>query len=152
MGNGQSAMDGETPWIADEPAGDASGFGEGGHSITDFRDLDVWKEGMQLATAVYRGTSDFPREELYGLTSQLRRASVSVPANIAEGYGRNSSGNYIQFLKISLGSAKEIETLVELSRRLGFLKTDDATALATQAQRLSKMLRSLIRAIEARRR
>ncbi len=152
MGNGQSAMDGESPWIVDEREADAGGFSEGGSSITDFRDLDVWKEGMQLATAIYDRTSDFPREELYGLTSQLRRASVSVPANISEGYGRNSSGNYIHFLKISLGSAREIETLVELSRRLGFLKADDATALAAQSQRISKMLRSLIRAIEARRR
>jgi four helix bundle protein len=84
------------------------------------------------------------------MTSQLRRAAVSVPTNIAEGYGRESTGGYIQFLKIAQGSAKELETLIELSRRLGFIKDESATRLAASAERISKMLHALIRAVEKR--
>ncbi|MEQ1932053.1 MAG: four helix bundle protein [Parvularculaceae bacterium] len=128
------------------------GFEESEGSIADFRDLEVWKIGMKLAAAVYRATARFPRAELYGLTSQMRRASVSIPSNVAEGYGRHSSGSYIQFLKIALGSAKELETLVELSAELGFLDSEPMQELKSAVQRVSRMLYGLIRAIEARRR
>ena len=128
------------------------GFAEDGDaSISDYRDLEVWKEGMVLATSIYKATASFPVEERYGITSQMRRAAVSIPANVAEGYGRSSTGAYVHFLKISLGSAKELETLIELSRRLELLKAPAADQLQLHARRLSKMLHSLGRSVEAQR-
>lgn len=129
-----------------------AGFAEDerGTSITDYRDLDVWKEGMALAISVYRDTAGFPREELYGLVSQMRRASVSISTNIAEGYGRETTGAFIQFLRIAQGSLKELETLVELSRQLEFLNAEKAVTLKSDTVRLSKMLRAFIRALERR--
>lgn len=148
MGDGQWAIDEEgLPAEIDIP-----GFAEQNGAISDFRDLDVWNLGFKLATSIYHHTGKFPREELYGLTSQMRRAGVSIPANIAEGYGRNSSGSYIHFLKIALGSTRELETLLEISCELRFLSSEDAQALIGQAQRIAKMLVSLARAIELRRR
>lgn len=128
------------------------GFAEDGRcaKVTDYRDLDVWKEGMAITAAVYRDTTDFPREELYGITSQMRRACVSVPTNIAEGFGRETTGAFIQFLRIAQGSLKELETLVELSSQLGFLATDKFESLNSDIVRLSKMLRALIRALKRR--
>ena len=78
--------------------------------MKDFRDLNVWKKGHQLALAVYRATAKFPKEEIYGLTSQIRRAVVSIPSNIAEGYGRQRRLEYIQFLQIAFASGAEVET------------------------------------------
>jgi four helix bundle protein len=83
--------------------------------ISSYRDLEVWQFSMQLAKEIYSITREFPKEELYGLTSQNRRASVSVPANIAEGYGRDNAGDYARFLQIAQGSLKEVETLLLLS-------------------------------------
>ena len=91
----------------------------------DHKDLDVWKESMLLAKEVYLLTKGFPKEELYGITSQIRRASVSVPSNIAEGAARSSDKEFIQFLYISLGSISELETQLLLSRDLGFIGTLD---------------------------
>ncbi|MFQ5563750.1 MAG: four helix bundle protein [Parvularculaceae bacterium] len=105
---------------------------------------------MAITAAVYRDTTDFPREELYGITSQMRRACVSVPTNIAEGFGRETTGAFIQFLRIAQGSLKELETLVELSSQLGFLATDKFESLNSDIVRLSKMLRALIRALKRR--
>jgi four helix bundle protein len=85
------------------------------------KELDVWKESMLLAKEVYLLTKGFPKEELYGITSQIRRASVSVPSNIAEGAARSSDKEFIQFLYISLGSISELETQLLLSRDLGFI-------------------------------
>jgi four helix bundle protein len=88
--------------------------------IQSFRDLQVWQRSMQLTVAVYRLTRDFPREEVYGLTSQLRRAAVSVPSNIAEGQGRLNLGEFKQFLGIARGSNCELQTQLEIARALGF--------------------------------
>lgn len=128
------------------------GFAEDdrGRSISSYRDLDVWKEGMALPSEIYRCTASFPREELYGLTSQMRRACVSIPANIAEGYGREKTGSFIQFLRISQGSLKELETLIEISSDLTFLATDLSESLQIKTDRLGKMIRGLIRALERR--
>jgi four helix bundle protein len=87
------------------------------------KDLEVWKESMLLAKEVYFLTKDFPKEELYGITSQIRRASVSVPSNIAEGAARSSDKEFIQFLYISLGSLSELETQLLLARDLEFIRT-----------------------------
>jgi len=84
------------------------------------KDLEVWKESMLLAKEAYLLTKSFPKEELYGITSQIRRASVSVPSNIAEGAARSSDKEFIQFLYISLGSLSELETQILLSRDLGY--------------------------------
>ena len=145
MGNWEWGLDGD-PHIPIE------GFAEGERKppVADFRDLEVWKEGMELAKLVYRNTSGFPREEVYGLTSQMRRACVSVPANIAEGYGRETTGAYIQFLRVAQGSLKELETLIDLSEQLGFLPREYSVVLNDRATRTGKMLRALIRALERR--
>jgi four helix bundle protein len=117
-------------------------------AIESYRDLRVWREAMDLAEACYRLTATFPRDELFGMTAQVRRASVSIPANIAEGYGRNSKGAYAQFLKVAQGSLKELETHLLLAQRVG-LATDDVTApILASCDSLGRMLRSLIRSIE----
>lgn len=147
MGNGQWAIE-----EGDVETADLPGFGEAESPISDFRDLEVWKLGMTLATTIYRQTAHYPREELYGMISQMRRAAVSIPTNTAEGYGRHSSGAYVNFLKIALGSSKELETLLELSRELRFLPNEEAEALVLKVQRIAKMLVKLARAIERQRR
>jgi len=117
-------------------------------SIQSYRDLRVWQEAMNLAEAVYRLTKRFPKDELFGLTSQMRRASVSIPANIAEGYGRESIGAYVQFLRVSQGSLKELETHALLAHRIGILMELDMNALLSSAETTGKMLRALIRSLE----
>jgi four helix bundle protein len=117
-------------------------------SIESYRDLRVWQEAMNLAEACYRVTSSFPSEEMFGLTAQMRRAAVSVPANIAEGYGRNSKGAYCQFLRVAQGSLKELETHLLLAQRLGFATETVVAPTLSSCDSLGKMLRSLIRSIE----
>jgi four helix bundle protein len=117
-------------------------------SIESYRDLRVWQEAMDLAEASYRFSSTFPRDEMYGLTSQIRRAAVSVPANIAEGYGRDSKGSYVQFLRVAQGSLKELETHVLLAQRLHLARADSTETILSACDALGRMLRSLIRAIE----
>ena len=131
MGNGEWEIDADF-----EPTGFAEG--ESTSAIIDYRDLEVWKLGMGLAVAAYSASSKFPQDERFGLTSQLRRAVTSIPANIAEGYGRETAGAYIQFLRIAQGSAKEVETLIELSSQLGFLQSEAHEDLAAQVNRISK--------------
>ncbi|MBI4682860.1 MAG: four helix bundle protein [Nitrospirae bacterium] len=89
------------------------------------KDLDIWKLGIELVEKIYRITAKFPKEEVFGLTSQLRRAAISIPSNIAEGAARNSRKEFLQFLYIALGSLSEIETQIVISKRLGYLKTTD---------------------------
>ena len=120
----------------------------GGTSIESYRDLRVWREAMDLAEVCYRLTSGFPRREIFGLSSQLRRSAVSIPANIAEGYGRDSTGSYLQFLKVAQGSLKELETHLILSTRLGFASEGEINAALTRCEAVGKMLRSLIRSIQ----
>lgn len=120
--------------------------------VASYQDLKVWQLSMSLAEACYEFTATFPREETYGLTSQIRRAAVSIAANIAEGYGRDQTGGFIQFLRISMGSARELETLVLLARRVG--ATSDlakAETLLGTCSEVSKMLRAMIRSLEYKR-
>jgi four helix bundle protein len=119
-------------------------------AITSYEDLEVWQLAMSLAEACYELTRDFPKEELYGLTSQVRRAVVSIPANIAEGFGRDQTGSYIQFLRIALGSSRELETHLLLASRLKLTTMERATPCRDTTVRVSKMLRSMIRSLEAR--
>jgi len=87
--------------------------------VQSFRDLEVWKRSMQMTVSIYRLTQGFPKEEIYGLTSQMRRSAVSVPSNIAEGHGRLNKGEYRQFLGIARGSNFELQTQLEIARALG---------------------------------
>jgi four helix bundle protein len=109
------------------------------------RDLDVWKLSMQLTADIYRLTESFPRDELYGLKSQLRRAAVSIVSNIAEGAARQTKKEYVQFLYCSLGSSAELETQLELSKMLKYVTEDDLNPLFEMQNRIARMLSGLIR-------
>ncbi len=89
------------------------------------KDLDVWKNGMELVVTIYELTKSFPKDELYGIVSQMRRAAISIPSNIAEGAGRNHDKEFQQFLYIALGSVAELETQMLLSERLGYVSNPD---------------------------
>ncbi|HEV2604989.1 MAG TPA: four helix bundle protein [Microvirga sp.] len=119
-----------------------------GAHIESYRDLRVWREAMDLAEFCYKLTGSFPRREIFGLSAQLRRAAVSVPANIAEGYGRDSTGSYVQFLKVAQGSLKELETHLILSARLEFAASAEVDAALDRCEMIGKMLRALIRSIQ----
>jgi four helix bundle protein len=120
------------------------------HAIRSYKDLEVWQRSMQLAEDCYRATADFPREEMYGMTAQIRRAANSIPANIAEGYGRDQTGAFVQFLRIAQGSARELETHLILAARVRLLREDVRNTLLDECERISKMLRSMIRALQSR--
>ncbi len=113
--------------------------------INSYRDLLVWRQAMELAAAIYRETRSWPKDEQYGLTAQVRRAAVSVPSNIAEGYGRENKGNYLQFLKISQGSLKELETQLLIAQQIGIAAEAQVTPLLAQAESVGKLLRALMR-------
>jgi len=113
--------------------------------IKTHKDLDVWKEAMKLAKEVYSLTARFPKEEMYGLSSQIRRASVSIPSNIAEGAARGSSKDFSRFLYISLGSLAELETQLLLAVDLGFIDNND---LDESVQRIRRMLVGLIKSLK----
>ena len=112
--------------------------------MKDFRDLKVWAKAHELALTVYRATSGFPKEELYGLTSQIRRASVSVPTNIAEGCGRGSDADFARFLQIAMGSASEVEYLLLLAHDLKFIDDSVYSVLNLNAVEVKKMIASFI--------
>ena len=116
--------------------------------IRDYRDLIVWKEAMEIAELVYSLTRAFPREEAFGLTSQMRRAAVSIPSNIAEGFGRAQRRTFVQYLRIAQGSLKEMETQALLSARVGFLGSDDLSDLLPRCERLGKRLVQFVRSLE----
>jgi four helix bundle protein len=103
---------------------------------------------MTLAESCYRLTRQFPHDELFGLTSQIRRAAGSVPANIAEGHGRENTGNFVQHLRVSQGSLKELETHLLLAERVGILPVLDLQTVLVQCESLGKMLRALLRSLQ----
>ena len=112
--------------------------------IREYKDLHVWQKGMQLAKEIYLLTSKFPSEEKFGLVSQMRRAAVSIPSNIAEGQARNTSGEFVQFISHAEGSAAEVDTQLRLSIELGYYSTNDLEAvfrLLTDVQKMLKRLR-----------
>lgn len=119
--------------------------------IRSYRDLRVWQAGMDLAETAYRLSQAMPASEIYGLTSQIRRSAASVPANIAEGYGRESTRSYIQFLKTARGSLRELETHVLLAQRVGFIDDEGAKTLLHNAESVGKMLYSLMQALDKNR-
>ncbi len=119
-----------------------------GGKILSYRDLEVWENGVKLAKDIYRLTEAFPNHELYALTSQLRRASVSVPSNIAEGFVRNSTKEFIYFLFISLGSLAEIETQIEIAIELNYTNIAKTEELKNSIQVLMKQIRTLINSLK----
>jgi four helix bundle protein len=116
--------------------------------IDSYRDLIVWQQAMDLAVSVYGETRNWPKDELYGLISQVRRAATSVPANIAEGYGRGTREVYLHFLRIAQGSLKEMETHLLLSQRIGITTSAAIEPLMSQAESVGKILRLLVRRLE----
>ena len=115
-----------------------------------YRQLDVWHKAMDLAVNCYQSTATFPKHELYGLTSQLRRAAASIPANIAEGRGRRHTREYIHHLSIAAGSLAELETHLELAARLGYLEGHATIPLFEQCSEIGKMLNGLTRSLDAK--
>lgn len=110
--------------------------------MKDHKELDVWRKAIDLVAEVYRTTTQFPKEEVFGLTSQMRRAAVSIPANIAEGAARQSDKEFIQFLHIALGSASELETELLIAERLGYCND---SSLNERIISIKMMLNGLIR-------
>ena len=112
--------------------------------IRSYRDLEVWNLGMDLAQSVYARTAAFPKSETLGLASQMRRAAVSIPSNIVEGYGRHATGEYRRHLCIARGSLLELETQVILTRRIGLAGQESTQPLLDATERLGQMLTALI--------
>jgi len=113
--------------------------------ISSYKDLIVWQKAIVLVIDVYSITKDFPAEEKFNLTSQINRATVSVPSNIAEGYGRNSAKNYIQFLRISRGSLQELETLLIISKELNYINQLKFETILNALTEVHKLLNGLIK-------
>lgn len=116
--------------------------------MNNFRELNVWKKAVHLATIVYKITERLPKTEMYGLTSQIRRATVSISSNIAEGAGRNSKKEFRQFLNIATGSCYELETQLTISKNLNYLTQDDFNNLMNTVTEIQKMIYSLIKSLK----
>jgi four helix bundle protein len=112
--------------------------------------LKVWQEAVSVAEQAYRLTARFPKDEIYGMTSQIRRSAVSIAANIAEGHGRENSGSFIQCMRVSQGSLKELETHLILAVRVHVADAEHVEPVLQQCDKLGRMLRSLIRSIQRR--
>ena len=116
--------------------------------MKDFKELKVWRKAYEFSLSVYLITKSFPREEVYGLTSQLRRAAVSIGANIAEGCGRRSDGEFVRFLQIARGSSAEVEHHLLLARDLKFMPQSSYADLERKLSEVQRMLTSLVSAIQ----
>lgn len=117
--------------------------------MRDHRRLTAFQLADQFVLAVYQATRQFPKEELFGLTSQLRRAAVSVPANIVEGCARDTEADYLRFLHMSFGSLREAGYYVDLAQRLGFLSQEQSGALLSQYDEVARVLAGLIKSLKA---
>ena len=118
--------------------------------IQSFKDLAIWQRSMCLIEEVYKITKNFPKEELYGLTSQLRRAVVSIPSNIAEGFARFHNNEYKQFLYISLGSCAEVSTQITIASRLGYIANNKVDILLDEIEQISKMTMGLVKKLNSK--
>lgn len=119
-------------------------------TVNSYRDLVAWQKAMDLTVSCYAATKGFPREEQFGLTSQVRRASASLAANIAEGQGRETTGSFVQFLRIAQGSLKELETHLILARRIDYFDEATEHQLLENCEELGKIIRGLTRALQKR--
>lgn len=118
---------------------------EAATKIKSFKDLKIWRKGIKLVEDIYIATADFPKEELYGLTSQIRRSAVSIPSNISEGFGRFHSKEYRRFLYLSLGSCAELATQVIIASRLKYIDSAKADTLLCNIDEIGKMTTGLIK-------
>jgi len=117
--------------------------------VESYRDLDVWKRGMRLVTEIYQLTSAFPDDEKYGLVAQLRRAAISIPSNIAEGWGQKTARHYVHHLRIARSSIFEIETQILISMHLGYVTSDTGRQFLRDTDIESRMLMRLILSLES---
>ena len=113
--------------------------------VKTFRDLLIWQKSMVLVTDIYTLSKSFPQDESYGLTSQIRRCAVSIPSNIAEGYGRNSNSELIRYLHIATGSLYELQTQIEISYNLNYIQKGDFETLHESSREIERMLSSFTR-------
>lgn len=118
--------------------------------LSSYKELIVWQKSMELARLVYAVTKQYPKEEIYGLTSQVRRAAVSIPSNIAEGYARKSSKEYIQFYSIAYGSVLELQTQLILCHDFGYIHDNKYSTIELLSEEVSKMLHSMILKLNAK--
>ena len=116
--------------------------------INDFKDLKIWQKGIEIAEKCYFLTKFFPKDELYGMVQQIRRSAASIPANIAEGYGRRYRGEYVRFLNIAQGSINELETHLILSKRVGLCEAKEIEKIIDLLKEESRMIISLIKKLE----
>ena len=117
--------------------------------MKSYRDLIVWQKAIDLVTLIYKLVDCFPNEEKYSLTSQIKRSAISVPSNIAEGYGRNYSKDYSRFLQIARGSLYELQSQIEIAKRIGFVNDDNLIIIEDLSLEIEKMLNSLIKKINS---
>jgi len=127
----------------------AEGY-ENATQVKSYRDLIVWQKAMDMVTLVYRVSADFPPSEQFALTNQIRRAAVSVPSNIAEGYGRRSRTDYIRFLRIASGSLYELQTQLQIAQNLNFTESEHVAPIDSLSSEIERMLASLITKLEAK--
>ena len=113
--------------------------------IKTYRDLDIWKKGIRLVKDVYKLTEKFPKQEMYGLVSQMRRAAVSIPSNIAEGFRRYHNKEYKQFLYISSGSCAELETQITIAKELKYIQENEEAILLERLDHIGRMISSLLK-------
>lgn len=118
--------------------------------VRTFRDLLIWQKSMSLVTAIYKSTTSFPDSERFSLTSQIRRCAISVPSNIAEGFGRRSSGDYLRFLQIAFGSLFELQTQLEIAVNLNYLQKAEFDLLHEQSREVERMMSSFIQKLKAK--
>jgi four helix bundle protein len=119
-------------------------------AVNSYRDLRVWQDAMTLAAACYELTKDLPKEEMFGMSSQIRRSAASIAANIAEGHGREQTRSFVQFLRMSQGSLKELETHLLLSERVQLLSVEKVARVLAHCDKLGRMLRAYIRSLQKR--
>jgi four helix bundle protein len=119
--------------------------------IESYRDLTVWQRAIEMSVALYRTTEKFPKTEIYGLTSQLRRAGVSTASNIAEGFGRGSTADYLKFLRVARGSNFEVQTQLVIAKELGLGKTQELEAVEYLSHEVGKMLVTMMKRLDSSR-
>jgi four helix bundle protein len=118
------------------------------HPVQTYRDLEAWQVGMALVESCYAATKSFPVDERYGLRAQLRRAAISIPSNVAEGWCRRTTPAYVNHVSIALGSHGELETCIEIAFRLGYLSTAAKGAVVSASDSTGRLLNGLLRALE----
>jgi len=124
------------------------GFRGSSEMLRNYKELKVWQKSYQLCLKIYRATDVFPKNEAFGLTSQMRRSALSIPSNVAEGYGRKTTPEYVRSLSIAYGSTCELETQLLLSGDLGYLDKEDLSGLQRDIGEVERMMKALIKSLE----